>query len=330
MNLLGRIDFTTAAENELQHLASLCEPATFGMNDQDVYDETYRKTGQLDAAYFAAKFDPQCCGLLDAIRGDLMEGDYEKPIRAELYKLNVYGPGSFFEAHQDTTRGQDMFGSLVLIFPAKHEGGALVLRHEGSEWRVDSATTLATSETPSVGYVAFFSDVEHEVSPVVSGYRVTVTYNLYYADTDTSGCNHEDHSAARDPPANEAAFLAGLRALLEDESCMPAGGTLCSGLRHQYPCARQNPQTNCLWSLERRLKGSDAMLRRICDALGLEASIRVVYETGNGALLLDDIVNFGDDFEHHEEDVVSCLQDRFGRKVLQWDDCEHQENIALA
>ena len=72
-----------------------------------------------------------------------------------------------------------MFGSLIVIFPTPHQGGALVLRHENKEFTFDAATLLA-GRTSSIAYVAFFSDVEHEVLPVVSGHRVTLTYNLYY------------------------------------------------------------------------------------------------------------------------------------------------------
>lgn len=72
-----------------------------------------------------------------------------------------------------------MFGSLVIVFPTAHVGGALRLRHGGTEWTFDSATEVLNQPTPSIGYVAFFSDVEHEVTPVTSGHRVTLTYNLY-------------------------------------------------------------------------------------------------------------------------------------------------------
>lgn len=106
-----------------------------------------------------------------------------------VFTYDIYffpsGKDSFFRAHQDTPRGAKMFGSLVLVFPTPHEGGSLVLRHEGKEWSFDSAKVLAEQPSPSIGYVAFFSDVEHEVLPVKSGYRVTITYNLYFGDGET-------------------------------------------------------------------------------------------------------------------------------------------------
>ena len=76
-----------------------------------------------------------------------------------------------------------MFGSLVIVFPSPLEGGALLLRHRGQEWTFDSRNELTEAEDqPSIGYVAFFSDIEHEVTPVTSGHRITLTYNLYSDD----------------------------------------------------------------------------------------------------------------------------------------------------
>ena len=36
-----------------------------------------------------------------------------------------------------------MFGTLVIIFPTPHKGGALLLRHRGQEWTFDSGEALA-------------------------------------------------------------------------------------------------------------------------------------------------------------------------------------------
>jgi hypothetical protein len=82
----------TASDSDLEHLSNACQPATFGVNQQDVYDETYRKAGKMDATAFASKFNLERSGLLDGIRAHMLEGHNDKKtIVAELYKLNVYG-----------------------------------------------------------------------------------------------------------------------------------------------------------------------------------------------------------------------------------------------
>lgn len=66
--------------------------ATFGVKNEDVHGESYRKAGKLNTEYFSLGFDPMGTGLLDAVQTELMEKDRDSlSIRAERYKLNVYG-----------------------------------------------------------------------------------------------------------------------------------------------------------------------------------------------------------------------------------------------
>ena len=90
------------------------------------------------------------------------------------------GEKSFFKAHVDTPRGERMFGSLVVFFPTKYEGGSLIMRQKGEQWSFDAANALAEAKDPQVAYVALYSDVEHEVSTVTSGYRVTSMMTLQF------------------------------------------------------------------------------------------------------------------------------------------------------
>jgi hypothetical protein len=90
--LCRRVDLATASDEELEHLSNACDPATFGVNQRDVLDESYRKAGKLDSSDFASKFFIGETDLMKVIRPALLEGHDElKPVTAELYKLNVYG-----------------------------------------------------------------------------------------------------------------------------------------------------------------------------------------------------------------------------------------------
>jgi hypothetical protein len=97
-------------------------------------------------------------------------------------------PGTSFKAHKDTPRSEDMFGSLVVVFPTRNEGGKLLPRHGEKEQEFNSTEVVAEQASLVVAYVAFFSDVEHEVTPVTSGHRITLTYNLYLG----AGFGNED------------------------------------------------------------------------------------------------------------------------------------------
>jgi hypothetical protein len=176
------------------------------------------------------------------------------------------GSGSFFKAHKDTPRGENVFGSLVVVFPTQHEGGALQLRHKGQGWTFDSAAITSTQKVPSIAYVAFYSDVEHEVSMVTSGYRVTLTYNLYFDDT----TSNPPHSWMKE---DELALRASLSTLLDHRDLLPDGGYLGFGLEFMYPVARGS-----IRGLINSLKGSDAMIKLVLDQLDLQPQVKIIYE----------------------------------------------------
>jgi hypothetical protein len=134
-----------------------------------------------------------------------------------------------------------MFGSLVLVFPTPHEGGALLLRDYGHEWIVDSGQALASAAEGqlSIGYTAFFSDVEHtEVAPVTSGHRISLTYNLYFEYGGPVFANDAistPRRLTRSQVGNEGTFHEAFTALLENPEFLADGGALAFGLRHIYP-----------------------------------------------------------------------------------------------
>jgi hypothetical protein len=87
MLIISRIDLSQASELELVNLSNACEPATFGVNQKDVLDESYRKARKLEVANFATTFDLRSSGIMDVVRAVLLEG--HDSVEAELYKLNV-------------------------------------------------------------------------------------------------------------------------------------------------------------------------------------------------------------------------------------------------
>ncbi|TFK70194.1 hypothetical protein BDN72DRAFT_870443 [Pluteus cervinus] len=260
----GYLTFTSATASQLQDLTDACLPATFGRDKEDVYDESYRKARKLDLDDFAAKFDPHAAGIVDIIREGLLEGlNQTRRIKVELYKLNVYDQGAFFKAHKDTPRSGSMFASLVVVFPTAHQGGKLLLRHDGED-------------SPSASFIAFFSDVEHEVTPVESGYRVTLTYNLSYEEPSTAEITSPDPCSVLYKIIPDVVPLqTAVTSLLQDERVLPQGGYFGFGLRFTYPAFGQKG-SNLQLVLE-QLKGSDALLKQVCDTLSLSTTLEVVF-----------------------------------------------------
>ena len=74
-----------------------------------------------------------------------------------------------------------MVGTLVVSLPSAHTGGELIVEHGGE------SVTYRTSKQ-DLSFVAFYADCRHEVKPVTSGYRVTLTFNLLAdGEADTQG-----------------------------------------------------------------------------------------------------------------------------------------------
>jgi hypothetical protein len=180
-----------------------------------------------------------------------------------------------------------MLGSLVVVYPTPHEGGELVLRHKDQEWKFDANTLTASQSFPSLAYVAFYSDIEHEVLKVTSGRRLTVTYNLYLVDP----ASRPEGCVVTPNPQSVSKLQITLQGLLKSPEFLPDGGILGFGLAHLYPVTFNTD----LREMVGYLKGEDAHVYRACQELQLQPSLQVIYddnreEPGYG-IILDGIVS---------------------------------------
>ena len=208
-----------------------------------------------------------------------------------------------------------MFGSLVVVLPTVHEGGQLVLRHGGKDWTIDFTDKFAGATESSVCFVAFFSDIEHEVLPVTSGYRVTLTYNLYHKPTHLI-------TPIPIPTPFRLQLKQALVDMVNDKSKLPDGGYLGFGLAHEYA----HTGHNLLDQLLGQLKGSDRVLADVCDELGLRYYLRLLYRG-----ILDPRINL---ITSSELDVVEVEDSEAGsfeylREALEGLTIEQVEGIYL-
>ena len=154
-------------------MCDACQPASFGRQGQDVYDNEYREALELEPENFSTDFHPHDHGIVDNLAQTLLPAyqGYQRDedllgIRAELYKLNVYiVPSGKFKRHVDTPRSSAHFGSLVVCLPCPHEGEILIIRHN------DRIVNHDWSRAEGVSWAAFYGDCEHEVLQVTQGFR---------------------------------------------------------------------------------------------------------------------------------------------------------------
>ncbi len=182
---LGEVAFPLQA-SQAKEIIAIAEAAPYGKGTRTVLDENIRKCWQVDASSIAFE-SPQWKKFLKQTLAVISENlGIRGKISASPYKLLLYGKGGHFKAHKDSEKLDAMFGTLVIALPSKHEGGRLVIRHDGREIEVDFSSENHRHEFQ---HAAFFADCEHEVEPVRSGYRCCVVYNLRLDEGDPALLN---------------------------------------------------------------------------------------------------------------------------------------------
>jgi predicted 2-oxoglutarate/Fe(II)-dependent dioxygenase YbiX len=163
---------------DARRLIEQASQAPYGRGEETIVDTNVRRVWQLEPRQFAlrnAAWGALVDGIVDSVR---KEFGIQKKVRHELYKLLIYETGSFFAPHRDTEKIPGMFATLVVNLPSRYEGGTLLVTHDGETKRIEFGGDAAEF---NVQFAAFYADCQHEITPVTSGYRVCLVYNLAIA-----------------------------------------------------------------------------------------------------------------------------------------------------
>ena len=174
---VGEIGVPVSA-GDAKRLIQQAAQAPYGRGEETVVDPKVRRVWQLEPARFAlrnAEWKSCLALIVETVR---QEFGIAQKVEAQLYKLLVYEKGSFFAPHRDTEKAERMFATLVVCLPSKHEGGTLIVSHDGKTQRIDFGGEASRFQ---MQYAAFYADCQHEITPVTSGYRVCLVYNLAIA-----------------------------------------------------------------------------------------------------------------------------------------------------
>ncbi|KAF8956860.1 hypothetical protein BDZ97DRAFT_2079524 [Flammula alnicola] len=256
---------------------------SFGLNKEDVIDESYCKAGEVDPTNFVTPFSPLTPGIIDAIHENLRGQNVDNAIEVELDKLNVYGPESSSKAHVDAPCGDAMFGcSWTSYLPPIRPDLSFSATKAKSRLSIPQISSLLDLLicTPLLLHSSATSSTKSPSLPQVIASRSLITC--------TPQTKLHLHCLL-----SMLGFKSALAALLADPEFLPMGGFIGFGLSHRYPI---NPATTELSTLARGLKGSDAVLQRICNDLSLELSLKTSYRPSvtyaNLHYLLNSLTNF--------------------------------------
>ena len=255
---IGRIALPVPAE-QARRLGRLGQPARFGRGEETLTDPKVRDTWEIPKSLVRIEWNDAFGTVLDAARDELgLPSCCE--LTADFHSMLVYETGQFFAAHQDSEKDDTMIGTLVVTLPSAHTGGELVIERRGE-------STAFRGSTSALSLVAFYADCRHQVLPVKSGHRITLTYNLL-ARGDTSRPNTGDDATVR-----------GLAHCLDEH--------FTTRVTNPYSRAETGPPARLVYLLDHeytarglswsRLKGTDAsrasVLRAAADRSGCEAML---------------------------------------------------------
>ncbi len=261
---------TPITEADAKRLIAKATQAPYGRGEKTVVDTDVRQVWQLEPSQIVlrnAEWSARVTSIVETVKEELGIGE---KVNAQLYKLLVYEKGSFFAPHRDTEKTPGMFATLVVCLPSRHKGGTLIVKHEGRTTRIDFGGDASEFKTQ---FAAFYADCQHEITPVVSGYRVCLVYNLAIA-----GKKRQPSAPLCASSVNQAAQL--LKAILTDGPDAPR--KIAIPFEHQYTAAGFNPK---------ELKGSDRaradVLARAAKSLDYECFVALLTIEQSGGVDYD-------------------------------------------
>lgn len=159
------------------------EPARYGHKEKTLFDRRVRDTWEIPKSRIQTgrAWDAQFQKALLEIQNDLNLSE-NGTLTAEPHNLLIYMPGQVFRAHQDSEKSDGMIATLIVVLPSEFTGGELVVDQHGDKRIFD----FSENSPKSLNFVAFYSDCYHEIKEVRTGYRLALTYNLFFKPNSTT------------------------------------------------------------------------------------------------------------------------------------------------
>lgn len=246
----------------IRKLVQVAAQAPYGRGEETIVDTDVRRVWQIEPEHISI-LNPDWEKLLERILRDVRASfGITKAISASFYKMLIYEEGSFFAPHRDSEKEEGMFATLVVCLPSAHQGGELIVHHDGQSNVVDFSSEEYAF---GIGFAAFYADCRHEIQAVTSGARVTLIYNLSLKKQK----KQPKPPSIRKPVEQIASLLPALFSEEQEKVAIP--------LKHEYTAASLHPDT---------LKGQDrasfAHLTSACEREGYQLFLALLtcYQEG--------------------------------------------------
>src|SRR5262249_5030471 len=146
----------------------------YGRGEETIVDPNVRRVWQIEPARFVlrnAAWNEHITAIVDSVKQEL--GIHQK-VSPQIYKPLINEEGKSIAPHRDTEKTPRMCATWVVCLPSRHEGGTLIVKHDGKMKKIEFGGRDSEFKTH---YAAFYTDCQHEITPVTAGYRICLVYN---------------------------------------------------------------------------------------------------------------------------------------------------------
>ncbi len=161
----------------VEELYGIAEQSQVGTAKETLFRLDARKSKEFSSVeVLNESWKDKVTAVCDQIRQVLAPG--AKKVNAELYKLLIYSKGDFFHRHQDAQHSARMFATLLCFLPVQYVGGEFEIFKPGN---YRDAKVIEDKKMPNgCSWVAFYTDVRHQVNKLNEGFRVVLNYCLSF------------------------------------------------------------------------------------------------------------------------------------------------------
>ena len=169
--------------------------ASFGWRDQTIVDTRVRNVWEIPSRkikFNKKNFNKIIGPALKRIQTDLGL-DEAGELTADLHNLLIYEPGQFFSMHQDSEKSDGMLATMTVTLPLPYSGGALIVEQQGDRKTFNPPRI----ESDQLSVIAFYADCYHEVKPIKTGHKISLTFNLYFNASNALPATHSNDALTR-------------------------------------------------------------------------------------------------------------------------------------
>ena len=168
---------------------------------------------------------------------------YQYRLEPKLHKMDIYTPGGHFGIHENAPHEENHLATCLITLPLKCKGGDLTL----IDHKEEKSFPLNCKEG-KFNWVAFYSDVQYRIEPLISGLKMVLQFNLCSKPDHIQKINEEKHmsydvwTSKKRETGEESRIFSKLSTELKQKLQHNPNQSFALVLKHQYTLNNLKPE----------------------------------------------------------------------------------------